>query len=211
MPAFTTIVNALVAVGAKPFATTMQALRDNPVAIAEGDPTAPVVAAGWHPYNKTVNNDANTGRIWSQAVDGSVAVITTPDFADGWDYALLFDRVSNGTGTAALRVNLFRETGGAYAGVATTGITGPGSGAALTGLMEFPDVRLVRQAHFVRGAIGGLALSDGVAGAFNPVTGGGATHTTAQRILRAQISFATGNIQGTGAAIYMLRRRNPAT
>lgn len=43
MPAFTTISNALVAVGAKPFATTMQALRDNPLAIAEGDPTAPKI------------------------------------------------------------------------------------------------------------------------------------------------------------------------
>lgn len=41
MPAYTNITNALVAVGAKPFATTMQALRDNPLAIAEGDPAAP--------------------------------------------------------------------------------------------------------------------------------------------------------------------------
>lgn len=40
MTAWTTISNALVAVGAKPFATTVQALRDNPIAIAEGDPAA---------------------------------------------------------------------------------------------------------------------------------------------------------------------------
>lgn len=43
MPEFTTISNALVAVGAKPFATTIQALRDNPHAIAEGAPGAPRV------------------------------------------------------------------------------------------------------------------------------------------------------------------------
>ena len=43
MPAYTTITNGLVAVGAKPFATTMQALRDNPLAIAEGDVTAPKI------------------------------------------------------------------------------------------------------------------------------------------------------------------------
>ena len=43
MPAWTTITNALVAVGAKPFATTIQALRDNPVAIAEGATGAPRV------------------------------------------------------------------------------------------------------------------------------------------------------------------------
>lgn len=41
MTTYTTITNALVAVGAKPFATTIQALRDNPLAIAEGDVTAP--------------------------------------------------------------------------------------------------------------------------------------------------------------------------
>ena len=41
--AWTTISNALVAVGAKPFATTVQALRDNPVAIADGDINAPKV------------------------------------------------------------------------------------------------------------------------------------------------------------------------
>ena len=44
MTIFTTISNALVAVGAKPFATTIQALRDNLFAAFEGDATA--VAAG---------------------------------------------------------------------------------------------------------------------------------------------------------------------
>ena len=43
MALWTTISNALVAVGAKPFATTMQALRDNPVAIAEGAAGAPKI------------------------------------------------------------------------------------------------------------------------------------------------------------------------
>jgi hypothetical protein len=41
--AWTTISNGLVAVGAKPFATTIQALRDNPIAIADGDVNAPKV------------------------------------------------------------------------------------------------------------------------------------------------------------------------
>lgn len=41
--AWTTIDNSLVSVGALPFATTIQALRDNPVAIANGDVGAPRV------------------------------------------------------------------------------------------------------------------------------------------------------------------------
>lgn len=41
--AWTNIDNALVSVGALPFATTVQALRDNPIAIANGDAGAPQV------------------------------------------------------------------------------------------------------------------------------------------------------------------------
>jgi hypothetical protein len=45
MTTYTAISNTLVAVGAKPFASTIQALRDNPIAIAEGDDTAPRIVA----------------------------------------------------------------------------------------------------------------------------------------------------------------------
>jgi hypothetical protein len=45
MTTYTSISNTLVAVGAKPFASTIQALRDNPIAIAEGDDTAPRIVA----------------------------------------------------------------------------------------------------------------------------------------------------------------------
>jgi len=41
MTTYTTLSNALVGVGAKPFATTIQALRDNPIAIGEADATVP--------------------------------------------------------------------------------------------------------------------------------------------------------------------------
>lgn len=42
MASWTDIANALVAVGAKPFSSTLQALRDNPIAIAEQDPSVPL-------------------------------------------------------------------------------------------------------------------------------------------------------------------------
>lgn len=42
MTTYTSISNALVAVGAKPFASTIQALRDNTLAIGEGDATVPI-------------------------------------------------------------------------------------------------------------------------------------------------------------------------
>lgn len=41
MTTYTDIPNSLVAVGAKPFASTIQALRDNPLALNEGDASVP--------------------------------------------------------------------------------------------------------------------------------------------------------------------------
>lgn len=210
MTTYTNVTNALVAVGAKPFATTMQALRDNPIAIAEGDSTAPIQTAGWHPYNKTMNNGSETGRIWSTAVDGAQAVITTPDFVDGWDYAFLFDRVAHSSGGAAnLRFNLYRETGAAYAGVANH-VSVP-TGQWVTGFFEAVGFRLIRGAHYVwSNHVLGTSADAALTSSEVLFLGVGARHATAQKILRAQISFSAGNVQGTGAAIYMLRRRSVA-
>lgn len=65
MTAWTTISNALVAVGAKPFATTIQALRDNVVSAFEGDATA--VAAGITLLDAALNTGAATaaGITWT--------------------------------------------------------------------------------------------------------------------------------------------------
>lgn len=186
-----------------------KAWTDNLLAGLEGDPTAPVNAGNWHPYNKTMNNGSETGRIWSMAVDGAVATITTPNFVDGWDYAFLFDKVL-ASGSATLNVNMYRETGAAYAGVAATAVS-PTTAAAITGLMEFIGPRLVRNAHFTTGTLIAQAVADATVGVGVMQSGAaGARHATAQKILRMQFSVPGFNFQGTGAAIYMLRRRNVA-
>jgi hypothetical protein len=208
MPAYTTIPDALVAVGAKPFATTVQAFRDNLLAVAEGDPTAPVNAFAWHPFDKVTSGDANTGRIWSFAVNGAVAAVTSPDFVDGWDYGFWFERVGGSSGSLTnFNANLWRETTGAYAGVGQ--ISSVGGSQFLTGFVEIPGTRLVRTMHSVTGTVG----SGSIANAITPVAAGGTNtfHLTAQKILRCQFTCTAGNINGTGAAIYMLRRRNVAT
>jgi hypothetical protein len=208
MPAYTTIPNALVAVGAKPFATTVQAFRDNPLAIAEGDPTAPVNAFAWHPFDKVTNGDANTGRIWSFAVNGAVAAVTSPDFVDGWDYGFWFERVGGSSGSVTnFNANLWRETTGAYAGV---GQIGSVAGTLVyTGFLEIAGTRLVRTAHAITGPVVSLGAANAVQA--QGVSGSVAVHATAQKILRCQFTCTAGNITGTGAAIYMLRRRNVAT
>ena len=69
----------------------MTALRDNPIAIAEGASDAPVVAAGWHPYDMISVGDGNDGLIYDYAVDGGVTIIETPAFEDGYDYRVTFE------------------------------------------------------------------------------------------------------------------------
>ena len=77
MTAYTTITNALVAVGAKPFATTIQALRDNPLAIAEGDPTAPKI------QGSAVARDFNNGLAVVTVAAGSIGIQQGQGFVAG--------------------------------------------------------------------------------------------------------------------------------
>ncbi len=68
----------------------MTAMRDNPLAVAESDPTAPFAAFAW----QIEDGAGGTDPIWDHATDGSVATITTPDFESGWEYMLLGDGLS---------------------------------------------------------------------------------------------------------------------
>lgn len=186
-----------------------KALVGNPLAQFEGDANAPVNQGNWHPYNKVTNGDSNTGRIWSFAVDGALAIVTTPDYADGYDYAFLFDRVTSSNVGAAhsFQSNHYRETGAAYAGVGGI-MTQSAVNTHLTGIVRVMDVRLTRAAHIVDTVYSSSAntLSNSSTGVI--YRGGvNVTHATPQKILRTQFSWSTGNITGTNAAIYMLRRR----
>jgi hypothetical protein len=68
--AWTNISNALVSVGALPFATTIQALRDNPIAIANGDAGAPpVLLRSWE--TSTAGETIRT-RIDTPGVGGNI-------------------------------------------------------------------------------------------------------------------------------------------
>lgn len=73
------------------------ALRDNPVAIAEGALGAPRVVNQWFPFDYETSGD---GVIYNSATDGSLASITTPDFEAGFDYLLLASNIGDGTAVA---------------------------------------------------------------------------------------------------------------
>lgn len=203
MTTYTTISGALVAVGAKPFATTVQALRDNPLAIAEGTTGAPVVAAGWVPYGKVTAGDANTGLIYSFAVSGAVATVTSPDFVDGWEYAFLLDRISVNNSANSIRVNFYRETAAAYAG--TMNITGATVATTYSGFIIVNSARRSLHGH----AFTYATLVDSAA-SITPASQSGeltvAHGATRDKILRAQFSPPTANF--LGGDIYMFKRRD---
>jgi len=175
----------------------------NVISAMDGHPDAPVNDLAWHPFDKVINGDANTGRIWSFAANGAVAAVTSPDFVDGYEYGFLFDRVGGSSGTTVnLRMNLWRETTGAYAGPEQASEVG--GGVFATGFLPIYNARLVRAAHVYDDGI----ISSPLVNFATPV---GITHATPQKLLRAQFTPESGNLNGTGAAIYMLRRRNILT
>lgn len=208
MTAFTTISNALVAVGAKPFATTVQALRDNPLAILEADSTAPVIPTIWNPYNKVTNGDANTGLIWSFAANGTVATVTSPDFVDGYEYAFWFDEVrQTNTVLNPLTVNFYRETSAAYSGVSTL-VGSLSSSASASGYFEILMPRRVQRQHVAVLYSNALDATDVVV-SDNPDRRI-VKHTTAQKLQRVQFGVSGGNsITGSGSTgrIFMYRRK----
>jgi hypothetical protein len=205
MATWTTIPNAAVAVGGIPSSTTVQAFRDNPVAIAESASGAPVVFSGWHPVDKVSVGDGKTGLIYSHAVNGTVATVVTPDFEDGYEYRIIgrdltHDDASN---NRTLTVQGFYETAAAYRDmVSSTGLTSTGFFGCD---YEILTPRISARAHLVRST----TYANG-----NVNTGTGSSDsyiTTAQKLTRARITFRAGSNNITGGQIWFFRRREYAT
>lgn len=201
MTAWTTISNALVAVGAKPFATTVQALRDNAIAITEGAPGAPVNQSAWHPYNMIAYGDGNDGKIYDFAVNGAVTTIVTPVFVDGYEYRLRYSEISlagAATFPNGLQIQLYRETDGAYGTAFGLG-TMTANAVRLSGQIEINRPRVVSTTHIVSwNASGGYSADGG----WNAPGGGGVCVRAAQKRLRARFLFS--DLGSTdGGEVYM--------
>ena len=199
MTAWTTISNALVAVGAKPFATTVQALRDNPAAIAEGATGAPVLSTGWHPYDMVNVGDGATGKFYDFAVNGAVTSITTPTFADGYDYFIRFVGLSTSNGAGGqLRVG----------GVIVSGIVAAAS--SVTGFIEIIAPTLtnfpkVGKLHF-RETAGSTGIAAQSTAAGTPFNGDFNFGSMASALTSTTLDFVTFNFDA--GQVYLYRRRN---
>lgn len=161
----------------------LTALRDN------------TLASVWHPYNKTTIGDANTGLIYDYGVSGAVSSVVTPDFADGWEYMIVYNDLSAGSGSPPymLQVELYGETSAAYSGAKD--VSGALS-SLISGHLQLPWVRSARTWQ------PGVALAVGVSSTTE--TSVGFQMVSAQKALRARVSFSSGNIDA--GKLYLYRR-----
>lgn len=178
-----------------------RALRDNPIAIAEGAVTAPVVAAGWHPYNSTIYG-TGTGVIYDYAVDGALAPIETPLFEDGYEYAIAMDGTTpNNAGY--LNISFYRATSAAYSAVTSIIPLSSGQKYSMFIQIQFPMQSL--SMHFVQGFYNEYTSVDGIG---TPIAVNRTViHSTDQKISRMKLSFTGYSTAFSAGKIRLYRRR----
>jgi len=190
MTAHTDLPNSLFLQDKPILGSTGMALRDNVAAAAEAATGAPVVVAGWHPYDMVKIGDGADGVFYDFAVDGTVATITTPDFADGYEYAICLTGLGC-SATHRLVVSLYKETDAAYQTAWTSSNTSSGDTYAW---IEIPIPRIAKTGHFVeyKAALENL-IETGASWFYD---------ATVQKILRARISWSSGDIDAGTAKLY---------
>lgn len=172
-------------------------------AFASGATGQPINQWEWHPYNAATIGDGATGVIWDSAVNGTVASITTPDFADGYEYRLKFAEVKHGSGVQQqVFLNLYRETAAAYAGAANV-FGNIATSEYLDGVVEFLRPRIAAFIHFLVQHGSSNGRSNGSLGG-STFSGLQLQHAVSQKILKAQVSI-TGSF--TAGQVVLERRR----
>lgn len=205
MTTYTTITNSQVDTDSPIDQALMTALRDNPLAIVEGSANAPVNQWAWHPYNMTDVDDGNDGEFYNHSTDGTVATVETPAFADGYEYKVIFEDVSNSSaGNNTLYVDIYHSTNAAYSSPGTITTTFPGS-ESMSGEFRMLGARLDRKVHVLEYAAHhtSTGTNAGVAGTLG-------THTaTAQKVGKLRFRFTGSNIDA--GTMYLMRRIDART
>lgn len=190
MTTYTAISNAAVAVGAIPSSSLVTAFRDNPIAISESATGAPIIAAAWHPYDKVSVGDGATGLIFDAAVNTGISTVTTPNFANGWEYKVLFRSVGY---TSAGPRNLLISLDGTTQVFSSSSVAN--SSLRISGDVEILNTRVNEANRLVWGADSGATA---------PVS----AYTTTNTIwTNATITWSGSNVFSAGK-IYLLRRRD---
>ena len=180
------------------------ALRDDPLAISEGDAAAPPMASGWLNYTGTGVAAQTLTPIYDFAVHGTVATVTSPDFADGWEYLFLFDEAATSGGvTSDLQIELYRATTAAYATAST--ILTDAAGSTVRGFCTIHAPRSTFNFHRISSEIADGAAGNSASLGATETNNALITHGTAQKLLRARFSWSAGSFNG--GKIFMLKRQ----
>lgn len=174
-----------------------RALRDNPIAIAEGAAGAPYAAAGWHPYNGVTVGDGVTGTIYDFAIDGPVASIETPNFVDGYEYMITWDALNQAASNRS--VEWYMETSAAWSTPFSI------SSSFNDALIEVFAPRLVSNTMFFDMDFAAVAGTNGLVTQSSLPNRHSLAMTTAQKVLKAR--FDAGSSTFSGGSIRMFRRR----
>lgn len=173
--------------------TLMEALADNPTAIAEGATDAPVVAAGWHPYNAVLVGDGNDGEFYDNATDGNAAFVDTPDFEDGYEYKVIFDEVTQtGVSPSEFRCDFFDEDGTLQVDDITILTT-----SSNTGLSGFVETVLPRKS--TTGHTGFSSAVNSSDSAVNAING---KFSSAKKLKNIRFEYDAGTINGGKMFLY---------
>jgi len=185
MASFVDIPDSAVAADAFASSDLFSALRDN------------TLKAVWHPYNKARIGDSGTGLIYDFGVSGAVANVVTADFEDGYEYMIVYNDLSHNSGASPvnLQVELYRETSAAYS-VAKQIANTTNNTTLISGHLHLPWVRSARTVQ------PGLSMSS--PGSYTADAAVGFDMVSAQKALRARVSFSAGNIDA--GKLYLYRR-----
>jgi len=168
------------------------AFRDNLIATAGAEDGAPVVNAGWYPYDMVEYGDGATGEIYSFGADGALSAVETPDFADGYEYMIFASLVECSTAGQNLIIDLYRATDAGY----SIAWTSSGSANNATAIAEIVAPRINKTLHPIHGwAVLNTTTEDFSASVYD---------ATVQKIGKARVRWSSGNIDA--GAIYMYRR-----
>jgi hypothetical protein len=172
-------------------------MRDNLLAALEGSTGAPIVEAGWHPYDIASAGDGATGEIWSFATDGSATEIASPVFEDGFEYRFLCDNLGGGAGSTAISIEAYRQTSGAWSGVYEISAS---VGNPRNVIATITQPMTAAKAHIIDFVVSGSVSANAI-GSVGGVLPCYVSHASSQKVnyIRFVGSFSTG-------AVYMQRR-----
>lgn len=196
MTAHTDLPNSLFLQDKPILGSTGMALRDNVAAAAEAADDAPVLVAGWHPYDMVKIGDGATGLIYDFAVSGAAASVETPVWANGFEYAIRVAGISSTASASSLVIDLYKEADAAYQNVYTSFADIGSSANLVDGWIEVKCPRLPKRVHAIEFFVStNITVQAGIAPMYD---------ATMQAIGKARLSFSAGNIDA--GQIYLYRR-----